>query len=298
MRLGRYEFHVSSKRLFAWLMAVSAASAVLLPGDVTDGVDHLFSTLAAPFNRGGRVVSLAAVEKLRTGGLETVGGADYQKLLSAYQRNRAQLVNVEQELEQLQDFTSRLQGLRQQFGMARVRLIDARVVGTSTISWRRVNKVVLDQGSLQRIRKGQIALGFVGQENSKDAAAYNWCVVGKVLTSGVGSANLQLASDVDFGLGVFVEPGPGRAGDWRAQGTLQGDGADGMTCVVTGSEYPVQVGDAVVACSDPKTLSVATLVGYVQRCERDEKTPLMWRISVASAVDLNTIDRVVIVDSQ
>ena len=187
-------------------------------GDLTGGVVHRFSTLAAPFNRGGRVVSLAVVEKLRTGGSETAGGADYQKLLSAYQRNRAQLVNVEQELEQLQDFTSRLQGLRQRFGMARVRLIDARVVGTSTISWRRVNKVVLDQGSLQRIRSGQIALGFVGEENHKDTTAYNWCVVGKVLTSGVGSASLQLACDVDFNLGVFVEPGPGREGAWRASG--------------------------------------------------------------------------------
>ena len=300
MRIGRREFHFSSKRLFAWLMVISAG-ALLLPRGLTDGVDHLFSMVTSPFNRGGRAVSLAAMGKLRTVGGGKVSRADYEQLLNSYRRDRAKLVNLNQQLQEQAALLGRIQGLRQQLGMARARLIDAQIVGAGTISWRRMNKAVvrkLDQGSVQRLRAGQIALGYVGGGDGVAGERYDWCVVGEVLSSGVGTANLQLACDVDFNLGIFVEPGPGREGDWRAEGVLHGDGTDGMVCVVSRPDHPVQVGDVVVACSDPVKLPIATLVGYVRRCEADEKNPLMWRIAVAPAVDLNGLDRVVVIDTQ
>ena len=300
MRIRRHEFRWSHKRVFAWLMVASAAT-VLLPRSMTDGVDHLCSILTSPLNLPGRAVSLAAVEKLRTDRSQPVAAEEYHQLSAAYQRKCAQVVNLELELQKQLNLLGRIQGLRQRFGMARAKLIDARIVGADTSSWRRVNKVLvkkLDQGTLYRIQPGQIALAFVGHDNDEKPGNYDWCVVGKVLTSSVGSSNLQLACDADFSLGVFVEPGPGRQGDWRAEGILQGDGADRMVCMVSPSDYPVKVGDAVVACSDPSTLPVATLIGYVQHCQRDDKTPLMWRIIVAPAIDLNTLDRVVVIDSQ
>ena len=299
MRIGRREFHFSSKRLFTWLMVISVGM-LFLPRGLTDRLDHLFSMVSSPFNRCGRVVSLAAMGKLRSVGGGKVSSEDYERLLDSYRRDRAKLVNLSQQLEEQSVLLGRIQGLRQQFGMARARLIDAQIVGTGTISWRRMNKAVvrkLDQGSVQRLEAGQIALGYVGGDNGVVGARYDWCVVGKVLSSGVGTANVQLACDVDFNLGIFVAPGPQRDGNWRAEGVLHGDGTDGMVCVVSRPDHPVQVGDVVVACSDPATLPIATLVGYVRQCEADEQTPLLWRIAVAPAADLNGLDRVVVIDT-
>lgn len=294
MRARRREFHFNSKRLFTWLMVASVAAVLFLPTSFSDGLGHLFSTLVSPFNFSGRSLSLAAVGKLRPDQPQTVPA-------EAYRRLQVQLINLKQEFNELAEFTSRVQRLRQGFGMARAKLIDARVVGADTITWRRVNKVVvtrkLDQGGLHQINPDQIALAFIPGQDDAAADSYAWCVVGKILSSGVATANLQLACDTEFSLGVFVEPAPHREENWRAEGVLYGDGSDGMVCVVSKSDNPIRLGDAVVACSDPATLPIATLIGHVRQCRPDEKNPLRLKIAVAPAVDLNELNRVLIVNT-
>ena len=304
---------ITTKQIFTWLMVLSMV-LLLLPRGLTDRLDHAFMLLLGPLSGGGRDLSLQisgdSQEAVPNGDLS----GNYSRLRAMYDEAFCELTNVRQELEKLQDQHVRWSGLRQEFGLARARLIVAQVFGQDSASWSK--QIYVNRGSLDHVQEGQIVLGTVrgvdeaagnngagesgGEQEKPGGRLYQKSVVGRVKQVGLKSCTVQLLVDEGFSWPTFVEPRWDRRKQWhqdRADGVLKGGSLGAVKVTMISTEYPVQVGDAVVACSDPGYLPVAMLVGRVKHCERDRDNPVLWQILVEPAVDLHMLSEVVIVDS-
>ena len=291
---------ISAKQIFKGLMLLSVF-CLFLPQRLTDSLDHALAWLLEPFTKSGRQLSLAVTDRLQPQETEEVSARQYEQLRRQYQQAVNKIVNLEQELHQQQELNVQLAGLRQQFGLARARLIAAQVVGSDSSSWSQ--RVILNQGSLQLIREGQLVLSRAGEaqegmSTGKGADNFQMCVVGRIDEVGLRTSKLQLVTDAGFGLPVFIKSHWQRQESWRGEGVLTGGGMGQVKVTLVRADYPVRVGDAVLACSDPKTLPVELLVGQVSSCEPDKDNPVFWRIAVRPATEPHTLREVVVVDAR
>ena len=302
----RQRDEISHQRVFRWLM-IGALACLLLPGRWADRLGDVSASLLGPLSQGGRKLTLAATENARRPGRsETVGSEQYRRLADRLGAREAELANLTQENRRLRERFAQWSGLRQKFGLARVSLIDARVLGSDSSGWRQIK--LLDQGAMQKIEAGQLVLSGRGDGGGRGELAEadaelmrQMSVVGRIIQVSRSSCRLQLINDPGFRLPVFVEPlGQVRQGGWRGQGVLSvTPGRGGVNEMVVGmvpvAGHPIRVGDAVLGCSDPRYLPVEMLVGFVADCQPERENPLMWRITVRAAVDLHRLERVTVV---
>ena len=286
---------VFTKRLFGRLMVVSLL-LLLLPHRVTDRLGHVVSRVVGPLSLGARQMSLAVTEQLPTAGRVQVSSEQYNHIKRQFERMASELANVRAELRRQQELNVTLSGLRSEFGLARARLVVAEVTGSASSDWSQT--LYLNRGSADGVREGQLALGVVcGATNGNQPAEPVYHVVGRVKTAGARTAYLQLVTDPDFSLPVFIVPGWDRNEDWRAEGQLYGREMGYTAVGFISVEHPVRAGDAVLACSDPSCLPVEMLVGWVRSCRPDDKNPVLWQINVAPAAQLHSLEQVIIVDT-
>ncbi|MCH7516352.1 MAG: hypothetical protein IIB08_04375, partial [Bacteroidetes bacterium] len=166
----------------------------------------------------------------------------------------------------------------------------ADVVGSDT----KRRREFLNQGSRDSVKSGQmvLALPHDGLTDSVDQEmdVYQMCVVGRISEVSSHNSQLRLLNDPDFRLPVIVEPAAPRGESWRADGILQGQKMGKMVItMVEVKEYPIQTGDRVLACSDPRTLPIEMIIGHVQFCLPDKDNPVLWRIVVEPLMDLHTL---------
>jgi hypothetical protein len=145
----------TGQRVFTWLM-VSAVFLLLLPKRLTDRVDQMVAGLLAPLSAGGQNLSLAVAEKLPQGGPQSVPAEQYERLEGQYRQLEKNLANLREVMQRQEELIEKLSMMRQQFGMARVGLIQAEVVGSDSSNAREIKNVKVNQGSLQRIQTGQM----------------------------------------------------------------------------------------------------------------------------------------------
>lgn len=299
---------VTGKKVFTYLM-VLAFFCTLLPRRLTDTLDHMVLAVLWPFSKSGRQLSLAATETLgRDISAADVPAENYRRLQQRFNSLEVSLINAEQQLIDQRELIDRLSAIRQHFGLARSKLIEAQIVGSDTSNVRQVKHMqILDRGSLNHIRPGRLALasvsGYSERSRSSDGLPveqpdHSFCVVGKVLSCGLGTSQLQILNDVEFSLPVFIQPSGGRQANWRAEGLLAGTSSGTMEVRLISTSYPVAPGDAILACSNPRYLPVAVLAGFVESCVRDGTNPVLWRITARAATDLHRLSSVVVVDTQ
>lgn len=282
------------KRLFRYLMLLSLIM-VFLPSSWTNRVDHFFSFLLSPLSGASRNLTLAATDTLRRQG-QAVSQQSYLELEEAYRASQARCVNLAEALRAQEEWTAELSGIRQDYGLTRGILIDADVVGEDSGGG---HMLTLNQGSIQRIRPGQIVLGMVRWQEVQGEQTVDYfqmSVIGRIKESGMWSAKAQLLSDPAFRLRVDIIPAPGSTAAWRTSGVLQGGGKGDVLVTMVNSTIPVGPGDTVVAQPAADLLPAAMMVGTVRRCERDDQSPMNWRILVQPAVELHRLTRVVVVD--
>ena len=293
---------ISTGRVFTYLM-VASVLALLLPRRLTDSLDNAVSVLLGPLARGSRDLTLTVAKQVRKVNDSPVSVERYSDLVNQLDLTQRQLVNLRQENRLLRKRFAEWSGLSQRFGLARASLISAHIVGSDSSGWRQIK--MLDQGAAQQIEPGQIVLASAisaPSDADADEQNYQMCVVGRICQVGPRSSRLQLISDPQLTLPVFIEPVHSQAGAlWRAQGVLgvvKGNSLQDVEVVVnmvSVPDHPIQVGDAVLACSDADYLPVETLAGYVKSCQPRDESPLHWKITVAPAVDLHTLGNVTIV---
>ncbi|MBI4719537.1 MAG: rod shape-determining protein MreC [Planctomycetes bacterium] len=190
---------------------------------------------------------------------------------------------------------------------ARGQLIPARMLGRDLLPWR--DSRALDAGSLKGVASGAAVVSNLltldrGQNDGLSdgmAVLLAETLVGTVEQVGVGTSRVRLLSDVNVQMKVRI----GRYRDgtftpldryfWlagRGRGLMQVRDVDRRD-VDAGH---LAVGDTVLA--DPATarLPVPMAIGKVKTIEPDRDKPLLAVLTVQSAVDAETLDRVYVYD--
>ena len=285
----RQRREITSKEVFTVMMLCSVV-LLFLPGKITELGDRCLWLFLGSISEGGRYLTQGLGQELSV--TESVPVEEHRQA-------EIEIYNLRQQLQQTQELNRQLSGLGEQFGRAPVRLIDAQVTGSDTASWRDI--LLLNH----RLKPGQIVLGGIGKmPSSPDQITQNiddlkiMCVVGQIKDDASDTFRLQLLTDADFSLPIYIEPRWDRREQWRAPGHLNGQGMGQMEAIMVQAVYPIQPGDAVLACSDPQRLPVEMLVGFVKSCRRDPDSPVFWQISVAPAVDLQMLRQVFVVETQ
>jgi len=296
----KHHHRISAKQLFSCLMVLSVI-CLLLPRRITDHVDHVISALLGPLSHRARQLSLEVTDQLQRTGGHSVSAQEHQALKERYDKSINILNNTRQELRRQQELNLQLSGLHQEFGLARANLIVAHVIGTDSTSWSQ--RLHLDRGSLHHLQAEQLALAGIepAEATDKDKAAqdiYQMSVVGKLKDVGLKTANLQLITDSGCSLPVVIIPRWDRDDNWRAEGQLYGTGMGQITVRFVSAQLPVQPGDAVMACSNPRYLPTEMIIGRVQSSRRSDKNPVVWEITVKPAADLHSLRQVVVVDTK
>ena len=268
-------------------MMIFSALCLLLPRSLTDKLDHTFSQLIGPLTKQSRDLTIMVTEEVRDNPSPSISPLEYE------------LINLRQKVRLLEEEKRQWAGLQEEFGQARTRLILANVIHRDSAVWSQ--GAFLNCGSDDNIQKGRIVLGTVAKNDSQSQTEmqnnlYRHCVVGKIKeTRGANISTLQLLTDADFQISVFIEPRWNRKEDWRANGILMGDGKSGIEVKMIRADFPVKVGDPVLACSHPEFLPVAMVVGIVKSCRRDLNSAVFWHITVEPAADLNSLQQVAVI---
>lgn len=290
---------LSTKQVFVWVMVLSVVF-VLLPKRLTDRLDHLLTMSLSPLTSGVRDFTLSVTNKLDFSSGISESSQSNDRLEAEIRRQRNQLVHLSQELRRLQERNYQLSGLRQQFAMAQASFILADVVGSDTHRRREF----LNQGTDDGVQVGQMVLGSpdysqLAESIDQELDVYEMCVVGQITDVSSKTSSLRLLNDRGFRLPVIIEPASQRGESWRANGILQGQAMGKIVInMVEVKEFPIQVGDNVLACSNPRALPIEMMVGRVQVCRPDKDNPILWHIVVEPLVNLHAMQNVVVVDTQ
>ena len=259
---------IPPRRIFTYMMLVSAL-CLLLPCRVTDTLDHSFSHLIGPLTRQSRDVTLKVTEPVRQSHAPAVSPLEHE------------LHNLRQKVQQLEAEKKQWSNLRDEFDQAPVRIILANLIHRSSTAWSQ--DTFLDRGATDHIRKGQFVLGrFDTDETPNPNSPYRYCVIGRIKEiCGPHNSTLQLITDANFQIPIKVEPRWNRNETWSAKGTLMGDGKGGIDIKRIRTDFPVKLGDPIMACSHPELLPVAMVAGIVKSCSRDPQNAMFWHITVA-----------------
>ncbi|KPK77333.1 MAG: hypothetical protein AMJ79_03610 [Phycisphaerae bacterium SM23_30] len=285
---------ISSKTSFKLLMLFCVVLLLLpFPKWFTDLPARGLWLLLEPISSGGRYFAQRIGNDSTSLASETVSAQRHRQA-------EIEIYNLRQQLRHARDLNAQLSDLDQQFGLAPVRLIPAQVAGSDSASWRDI--LLLNRSGLQ---PGQIALsgtGLTGPQNPRtdnwNESLYQMCVVGHIKDDRTDTFKLQLLTDADFSLPVFIEPRWDRAENWRANGHLNGQGMGQIEVILVKTDFPVRIGDAVLACSDSEKLPVEILIGFVKSCRRHPNNPIFWQITAEPALPLESLRHVIILDTQ
>ena len=273
---------ISPRRIFTYMMMVSAL-CLLLPRGVTDKLDHAFSQLIGPLTRQSRDITLKVTEPVRQPHRPAVSPLEHE------------LNNLRQKVQQLEAEKKQWANLPEEYCQAPMCFILAEVTGRDSTPWSQ--DVFLNRGSANGIRKGQFVVGQFDKNTSQNNPnPYRFCIVGRIKeTRGSNESILQLITDANFQISVFIEPRWNRKETWRADGNLLGTGKGDIVIERIPADCPVKIGDPVMACSNPEYLPVSNVVGIVKSCERDHKNAVLWHITVKPAADLNALKQLVVI---
>ena len=282
-----------NRRWFIRLM-IASALCLLIPRRFTDKIDLAFAGLLKPITSSSNSAALAVSDTVTGLAERPVSSEQYRRLEQAYLQLEQRFLNLSEQLRQEQALTRRLAGIEGQFGPGPAQLIAAQVIGADASAQRQI--LVLDRGTQQQVRPEQLVLAAETAPGAGEKPEpLSFCVVGKILSAGARQSRLQLITDPEFSLKIFIAPAPARKGKWQAPGVLKGIPMNGASITLS-TVHPVQVGDSVFAALNTRTLPAPVLAGKVATCRRDEKEPVMWRISLAPALELNRLEQVVIVN--
>ncbi|MCP4710157.1 MAG: rod shape-determining protein MreC [Planctomycetes bacterium] len=287
----RYE--LSNKGLFKLLMLFSLVSLLLLPQGLTDLADQAVWWLLSPISRGGR--TFVQGSSIATTEVSEGDGVTAERYLQA----ETQIINLQQQLRQEQDRVIQLAGLKDFFGEAPMNFTERQVVGSDVSSWR--DLLILNQSGL---KPGQIVISGVkgsvltGSEPDYTQERLKMCVVGQITKNSDAGFRVQLLTDSGFSLPVQIKPRWDRQEHWVASGTLKGQRGGEIEVDLVKASEPVQVGDAVIAQSDPRRLPVQMVVGFVKSCRRDPDNAAFLEITVEPAADLPGLHYVYIISTQ
>jgi cell shape-determining protein MreC len=306
-----------------WVLLGACAVAIFLPGGLTRPLRGGFQLIAAPGQRMGNFLRLAAAEQAERLGdasrrltveqsRELRDELEAHKLLAA--RLRAQRDALAERLQQVTGLRNALwRGLppdaRQALLGQIVRTVPAGLYGRDLAALRDV--AVLEAGADRNIKPGRwvTTLRFVDQgrftKMKQDLPVLatdrlgGAMLVGRIDQVYFGQSRVRLITDVESRIHARIYH---RLADGRYR--------PGPTCLVIGAgggrmeiprmavdrKKPIQVGDLVMTRSGEPMLPPAVPIGTVCSARPQQDNPLLYEIEVRPHADLSRVNRVLIVE--
>ena len=268
----RRHSRVSKQVLFAWLI-LAGFICMFLPQTLTTPLHLAFYSLYKFVPSLGKTVPLAAVASQPLGKSDQASG--YTQLQTKCNQLQNYCANLWAELVAEHQKADKLAGLRTRFpALSGAALVNADIISTDSKSKR--CRLIINRGISDGLKKDQFALA----QNS---------VIGKVSELSSRTAVIRLVTDKNFSIPVEV------AGPKMARGLMKGDGKGFSHIKGLTKKIRIDKNAPVYACKVAGICDVPLIVGKVAQCRPDDDNPLLWDITVKSAVDLDTITSVGIV---
>jgi len=268
---GRNTHFSNSQLFFSFLTA--GIVLLFLPKSMTSKINSCFDPIftALSLNRQtapDTITPRSNAEEDRTADRE------YKRLQKTYLNLRVKFLELNTEYERLSRLRS---GLRQ---LSPEGLVLAKI--TRTVS-NYNREVVIDKGRIDSVRVGQYVLS-----GSDDSAA----PIGVISSVSETTAKVRLVTDTMQTLEIQICR-DGTSQNIPAMMTGNGDG----TCRIANLSYQLDIreGDTVYAAAVPEKLPVPMVVGEVTNVRRDDREPLLWKITVRPIEEITALEHVVVV---
>jgi len=254
---------ISRPMLFTWFM-LTGLILLFAPQNLTNDIQFAFARVFRWPLTIGKNISLYARTR------QPAPGANFDEK-SQYENY---IANLQEQLRQKHREVIELSGLRDRFhALENAGLIMADVIRSSINETR--SELTINRGQSDGLVKGLYVLG----DNS---------IIGKISEVSPRTARLKLFTDPASRIAV-------RIGNLNVDRLMQGLGKDEAKIKYIPTKYKIRVGDKVMARKNPGLLDTSMIIGVVARCERDERNPSMWDISVKPVCDIERLNSITVI---
>lgn len=254
---------ISRPMLFTWFM-LTGLILLFAPQNLTNDLQFAFARVFRWPLTVGKNISLYA----RTS--QPAPDVNFDKK-SEYENH---IANLRAQLEQKNQELIELTGIKDRFhALENAGLLMADVIQPSINETR--SELTINRGQRDGLVKGLFVLG----DNS---------IIGKISDVSPRAAKVTLFTDPASRIAV-------RIGNLNIDRLMQGRGKDEAKIRLLPTKYKIRVGDKVLARKDPGFLDVSMIIGVVARCERDDRNPSMWDITVKPVCDIERLSSVTVI---
>jgi len=259
MRLGS----LSRRMLFTWFM-LTGLILLFAPQNFTNDLQFAFARIFRWPLTIGKNISLFARTRRSVPGVTFDKESQYQNYIA----------NLQEQLRQKHLEVIELSRLRVRFpALENAGLIMADVY-RATINGTR-SEFTISRGENDGLAKGQFVLG----DNS---------IIGTISDVSPRTAKVKLFTDPASRIAV-------RIGNLNIDRLMQGSGNDLAKIKLLSTKHKVRIGDNVLARKKPGILDASMIIGIVDQCKRDDRTPSMWDITIKPVCDIERLNRITVI---
>ena len=139
----------------------------------------------------------------------------------------------------------------------------------------KISELTINRGKNDGLAKGQFVLG----DNS---------IIGTISEVDPSAAKVKLFTDPASRIAV-------RIGNLNIDRLMQGGGKDEAKIRLLPTKHKIRVGDKVLAKKNPGFLDASMIIGVIARCERDDRNPSMWDITVKPVCNIERLNKITVI---
>jgi rod shape-determining protein MreC len=260
--MARKQIRVSRRILLTWFM-LGGLILLFAPERLTGKFQLAFARVFSLPLSVGRSISLAA--------------GTQQPLKDAQKRKESQyqnhIANLEAQLKQKNLRIQQLSGLRDRHSLEGASLVLADVIRSPTNG--SSQELIINRGSTEGLAKRQFVLG----DNS---------IIGIVSEVSYRAARVKLFTDADSRIAITVD-------NLDVERMMHGTGNNRAKIQLLQIKHEVRKADPVYASKKPGFLDTPMIIGKVAECQRDDKNPSLWDITVEPVCDIEKLTGVAVI---
>jgi rod shape-determining protein MreC len=260
--MARKQTRISRRMLLTWFM-LGGLILLFAPERLTGKFQLAFARIFSLPLSVGRSISLAA-------GTQQPLKDARQKKESQYQNH---IANLEAQLKQKNLKIQQLSGLRERQPLEGANLVLADVIRSPTNGYS--SELIINRGATEGLAKGQFVIG----DNS---------IIGIVSDVSYRAARVKLFTDTNSRIAVTV-------GNLDVERMMHGTGNNRAKIQLLQIKHEVHKADPVYASKRPGFLDAPMIIGKVAECQRYDKNPSLWDITVEPVCDIEKLTGVAVI---
>ncbi|MHC4083748.1 MAG: rod shape-determining protein MreC [Planctomycetota bacterium] len=253
---------ISRPMLFTWFM-LTGLILLFAPQNLTNDLQFTFARIFRWPLTVGKNISLYATRQPPT-------DANFDRK-SEYENH---IANLQEQLRRQQEELIEAKGVRDRLhALENAGFIMADVIMPSINE--KISELTINRGQNDGLVKGLFVLG-------------NNSIIGTI--SDVSPLNAKVTLFTDPASRIAV-----RIGNLNIDRLMEGAGKDEAKIRLLPTKHKIRVGDKVLAKKKPGFLDASMIIGVVARCERDDRNPSMWDITVKPVCDIERLSSITVI---